>query len=241
MGWHAWAGSPSPWRALKRGHELAAQRPGWTYPSAAWVRRAERLVALEARLPAFLEGKFQPGDTAERLDLAFVCRAKKIHHAAAGTSVRGRLRRRPQTGRLPAAPGTVTTPPALRAPWPPPTKGEDAAKLDDKERSRMRQQARDWLGADLAAHARLIASGPSNARPFVQQTLQHWQQNSDLASLREPVALANLATEERAALTRLWADVAALLKQAGPPQGKLLGPVHEVGKGLQPCRQGPTG
>ena len=35
--------------------------------------------------------------------------------------------------------------------------------------------------------------------------------------------------EEGAAWTQLWADVAALHRQAEPPQGKLLGPVHEVG------------
>jgi tetratricopeptide (TPR) repeat protein len=31
--------------ALKRGHELGTQQPGWRYPSAEWVRQAERLAA----------------------------------------------------------------------------------------------------------------------------------------------------------------------------------------------------
>src|SRR5262249_15112457 len=67
--------------ALKRGHELGSKRPGWPYPSAAWLREAERLAVLEAKLAAFLEGEFQPGDPAERLRLAGVCQAKKLHAA----------------------------------------------------------------------------------------------------------------------------------------------------------------
>jgi hypothetical protein len=70
----------------------------------------------------------------------------------------------------------------------------------------------------------------------VLKSLRDSQQDRDLASLREAAALAKLDAEERAALTQLWAGVAALLKQAERPQqaqGKLLGPVHEVGKGLR--------
>jgi hypothetical protein len=47
------------------------------------------------------------------------------------------------------------------------------------------------------------------------------RQNADLASVRDPAALARLPREERAAWDRLWADVAALLERAGgkgPPQ-----------------------
>ena len=31
--------------------------PGWRHPSARWVREAERLAALEVKLPAYLDGK----------------------------------------------------------------------------------------------------------------------------------------------------------------------------------------
>src|SRR5262249_6915799 len=43
--------------AHRRGHELGSKRPGWAYNSAAWVRQAEHLAALEGRLPAFLKGE----------------------------------------------------------------------------------------------------------------------------------------------------------------------------------------
>ena len=55
---------------LRRGHELGSKRPGWSYPSAEWVRRAERRVALEGRLPAVLRGHEKPKDAAETLEFA---------------------------------------------------------------------------------------------------------------------------------------------------------------------------
>jgi hypothetical protein len=44
--------------------------------------------------------------------------------------------------------------------------------------------------------------------------LQHWQQDGDLAGLRDPDAQAPLPAAERAAWEKLWADVAALRKKA---------------------------
>jgi hypothetical protein len=72
-----------PWNMAQRGHELGTNRTGWNYPSAEWVRETERWATLEAKLSAFFECKFQPMDTAERLGLVGVCRAKKLHAAAA--------------------------------------------------------------------------------------------------------------------------------------------------------------
>jgi tetratricopeptide (TPR) repeat protein len=64
--------------AYQRGHELGSKRPGWRYPSAQWVRQALGLAALEAKLPAFLQGELKSKDTTERLGLVVVCRAKKL-------------------------------------------------------------------------------------------------------------------------------------------------------------------
>src|SRR5262249_41381666 len=35
---------------MRRGHELGSKKPGWKYPSAVWVRRAEEAAALERKL-----------------------------------------------------------------------------------------------------------------------------------------------------------------------------------------------
>src|SRR5262249_27909366 len=39
---------------LRRGHELGSRDPHWPFPSAQWLRQAEALARLDARLPAFL-------------------------------------------------------------------------------------------------------------------------------------------------------------------------------------------
>jgi hypothetical protein len=93
-------------------------------------------------------------------------------------------------------------------------KGEDAGKLDDKERTRLRRQALDWLKADLALRTRQLETGKPADRAAVQKSLHHWQKVPDLAGLRDADALGRLSVEERQACASLWADVAALLLNA---------------------------
>jgi hypothetical protein len=92
--------------------------------------------------------------------------------------------------------------------------GADAGKLDAKERARLRQQALDWLKADLALRRKQMRSWRPGQVAQAHAALAHWQKDSDLAGLRDKDALAKLPAEERAACERLWADVAALLKKA---------------------------
>src|SRR5207253_3144833 len=56
--------------ALRRGHTLGSQLPGWRYPSAAWVRQVERFAELDRRLPAVLRGDDKPVSAAEGLEYA---------------------------------------------------------------------------------------------------------------------------------------------------------------------------
>src|SRR5262249_40673678 len=99
-------------------------------------------------------------------------------------------------------------------------KGEDAATLDDQERTRLRQQALDWLRADLVLRTRQLASGQPADRADVRQNLRYWRRDSDLAGIRDKQALAKLPAEDRAACEKLWADVASLLKKAETPAPK---------------------
>jgi tetratricopeptide (TPR) repeat protein len=198
--------------ALERGHELGSKRPGWPYPSAAWVRQAERLAAAAGKLPAYLEGEFKPSNAEERLGLVSVCQVKKLHSAAT----------RLYTDAFAADPKLADDlkaghryDAACYAALAAAGQGEDSAKLDAKERTRLRQQALDWLRADLALRTRQLESGKPADRAAVQQALRHWQQDPDLAGLRDAAALAKLPAEERAACEKLWSDVAALLKKAG--------------------------
>jgi hypothetical protein len=98
--------------------------------------------------------------------------------------------------------------------------GKDAAKLDDKERARLRKQAIDWLRADLTLLEKQLQSGERAARAQVQQNMKHWQQDSDFVGIRDKAALEKLPPDEQKAFTQLWADVAALLKKAEAPAKK---------------------
>jgi hypothetical protein len=92
--------------------------------------------------------------------------------------------------------------------------GTDADKLDAKEKARLRQQALAWLRDNHKEYAKQLAAADVKTRQAVQQTLQHWQKDADLASVRGKEALAKLPEAERAAWQQLWADVETLLKKA---------------------------
>jgi hypothetical protein len=86
-----------------------------------------------------------------------------------------------------------------------------AAQLDAKEKAWLRGQAREWLQADLVLWTKRTESAKAADRATLRQTLRHWQEDADLASVRDAASLANLAQPEREAWLKIWADVAAEL------------------------------
>src|SRR5262249_17910777 len=85
--------------------------------------------------------------------------------------------------------------------------GKDGAKLGAEERARWRNQAREWLRADLAAWAKLMHTDSRVDRDLARRMLTHWQVEPDLAGLRELGALDKLSTEERMDCLALWEEV----------------------------------
>jgi tetratricopeptide (TPR) repeat protein len=175
------------------------------------VRTCERLAKLEARLPLLLTGEDRPASAQESLELVQMCRLRQTHAAAArfwaeAFAADPKLADDLKAGRRFDAACSAALAAAGR--------GEDAGKLDDQQRARLRRQALDWLKADLAAWTQLLDSGTAQARPAIVKALSHWQKDSDLASLRDKEALAKLPAQEQKVCTQLWADVAALLKKA---------------------------
>jgi tetratricopeptide (TPR) repeat protein/serine/threonine protein kinase len=199
--------------AVRRGHELGSKRPEWPYPSSEWLRRAEAEAATEAKLPALLEGEYKPRDAREGLDLALVCQVKKLHRTAADLYA-GALARVPELTDDARAHHQYDA--ACVAALAAAGQGEDAAKLDDTRKAKLRGQALDWLRAALTAHAKRFERNTPAERTFVKQQMLHWQEDADLASLRG-AALANLPAAEREAFARLWADVARLSMRAKAP------------------------
>jgi serine/threonine protein kinase/Flp pilus assembly protein TadD len=195
---------------VRRGHELRFKRPNWPYPSAQWVRQFERLAELEERLPAFLSGKAEPASPEERIELAEVCVRKQLNRAGVRFYDEAFTPRSARTAPLIEAHRYNAACVVALAGC---GRGKDADKLDDKERARLRQQALDWLRADLAAWQMRLVNAPDKGRPAVRQVLRYWKQDSDLAGVRGE-ALAKLPEAERQAWQRLWDDAAALLRRA---------------------------
>jgi tetratricopeptide (TPR) repeat protein len=197
---------------LRRGHESGSKRPDWRYPSAKWLRDCERLVALERRLAAVLRGQEQV-TAAEKVEFALLClsRHEKLHAASArlfADAFAADLKLAedlPKKTRYNAACAA-----ALAAAG----QGQDAGKLSDAERARLRGQALAWLCADLASWRALLQKDRHRARYSVVESLQHWHRDPDLDSVRGQQAIARLPEGERRGWDQLWEDVAALLAAA---------------------------
>ena len=190
--------------AYRRGHALGSRDPTWRYPSAQWVRQARGYAEREPLLDAVRSGQASPAGPGEYLNFARM--SQYTGHAAArlygeAFALWPQLTGNPATGhRYNAACA------AARAGC---GKGTDTPK-DEEEQARLRQQALGWLRADLSASGRLAPTNPA----AVRQRLQHWQQDADLAGVRDQDALAKLPADERTAWQKLWAEVEALRQRA---------------------------
>jgi tetratricopeptide (TPR) repeat protein len=90
--------------------------------------------------------------------------------------------------------------------------GKDAASLTPDEKAKLRQQALDWLKADLAERGKLLEADPKTAR-LLRKTLESYQKHPDLASVRDEKELAQLPEAERQAWRQFWAEVDRVLKR----------------------------
>jgi serine/threonine-protein kinase len=196
---------------FRKGHELGSRRPGWPHPSERFVRQAERMVALEGRLPAVIRGDEKPRDAAESLEFAYFGYQMKRFGPSARLFAEAfqadpKLAEDRQTQNRYNAACSASLAAAGQ--------GQDNPAPDDAAKTQFRQQAFGWLKAEHAAWTKQLASPASGAREQVAEVLQHWRKDPDLAGVREPDALAQFPEPERAAWRTLWADVEALLERA---------------------------
>jgi tetratricopeptide (TPR) repeat protein len=179
------------------------------------LRQCERLLVLEARLPALLQGKGQATSPAERLEYADLCYLKKLTAAAArfyaaAFTADPKLADNPAAGHRYAAACSATRAAAGQ--------GQNASQLTAQERARLRRQALAWLRADLDRWTKVLGAGTHQARAAVQQTLGPWQRDPALAGIRDAAWIVNLPADELRACRQLWADVDQMLKRAGDPK-----------------------
>jgi tetratricopeptide (TPR) repeat protein len=173
------------------------------------LAKAEQMAAARDKFPDFQNGRYKPATSAELLAVIEWCTFKKLNRTAAELYSKAFTVDAKLSDDLKAFHRyNAACFAALAAAG----QGEDATKLDDKERTRLRKQSLDWLRADLTERIKQLATGKPADRTEVLATVKHWQQDSDLTSIRDEAALAKLPPDESEAFTQLWADVAKLLK-----------------------------
>jgi len=181
------------------------------------------------QLPAFIQGEWQPHDNDERLALLGGCESEGRYTAAsrlcadafaADPDLAGGLTTQciPRAAREPVFPNRIA---ALNAKCRYRAArcaalagcafGKDATKLSEAERANLRRKALGWLEADLAVWSKAVDSGRRAHRDRAKEMFTLWQEEPDLAGVRDGVAVSKLPDAEREQWQRLWADVAALL------------------------------
>jgi tetratricopeptide (TPR) repeat protein len=164
------------------------------------LRLCDRMLALEGRLPALLQGKERPA-VEELLELARLCRDYGRPHAAADLYAAAFAARPALADDLGSGNRYNAACAAARAAA---GKGSAQGPLSEAQRADQRHRALAWLRADLTLGTRLLDEGKG-----VGWSLDTWPTEPDLVSLHDPAALAKLPAAEREQWLRLWADVAA--------------------------------
>jgi len=181
--------------------------PGRARGAQEGLGKAERMAALERRLPAVLEGEGVAASAEEAFGLAEVATlqrryalALRFHReglAAIGEADPVQLSDR----RYYAACAAVQVAAGADA---------DGVAPDEEERAGLRAEARAWLRANLAVHQGRL---PEAARD-VTAKLEIWRTDRHLASIRDDAEVAKLPPEEQEACRALWRDVEGLLERA---------------------------
>jgi tetratricopeptide (TPR) repeat protein len=174
-----------------------------------------RLSALEARLPAILQGKERPAGAAEALQFAWLCQVRLRFAAAARLYADGFAADPKPANELSVGyrVNAARCAALAAAGW-----GQGAPQPGDAERTRLRGQALEWLRADLAAWQQQVASADPEGLPAARRALTLWLTDFRFFAVREKEELAKLPDAERAAWEKLWADTEALRLKARTTQ-----------------------
>jgi tetratricopeptide (TPR) repeat protein/tRNA A-37 threonylcarbamoyl transferase component Bud32 len=168
------------------------------------LKQFQQLQASEERLPKALKGETL--SASEYLALADLCMRYKKRYRDAVELYAKAFAAEPKSVAQTRNRYNAACAAALAAAG----KGVGADNLPDKEKSRLRLQALDWLKADLAARSKLLEQNPFE----LQQDLQHWQKDADLAGVRDHEELTMFPAAEQDAWRQLWAEIEALREQA---------------------------
>lgn len=190
-------------------------------PKSILGHKALNIVSNMKRLMEILDGKSEPADVAERLQLTSLCMQPYIkRNTAAVRYFREIFATEPRLAQDHSYNAACAA--ALAGCG----QGKDAP-TKEPDRAKLRREALDWLKANLAACRSQIEADPKKAHAVVAKKLQHWQRDLDLAGVRASHALAKLPETERGDWQKFWREVAELLQRTGqarvllPPPGSL--------------------
>jgi tetratricopeptide (TPR) repeat protein len=171
------------------------------------LERLKPVLALLPRLEAVRRGEAEPAGGEECLKLANACQYTNLNATAA----------RLYAAAFAADPARADDLAALHrynaachAALAASGEGLDARLLPDKVIAMLRRQALAWLRADLAAWGQRCDGGTPTDRDEAARMMRWWNEDPDLASIREAPRLATLPPDRREAFRQLWADVAGL-------------------------------
>jgi serine/threonine protein kinase/Tfp pilus assembly protein PilF len=174
-----------------------------------YLGNALRMKGVLDRLPGILKGEARPADAADCLALADLCQRRfQRRYAASARFFGDAFAAEPRLADDLSASNRYNA--ACAAALAGCGAGEDAGKLSDAERAKLRKQSLDWLRADLDAWRGLLDKAP----PVVGQKMYHRLHDPDFNGVRGPDALGKLPEAERKEWGKLWADVADTLAQA---------------------------
>jgi tetratricopeptide (TPR) repeat protein len=195
----------------RRAREIGRNNPADVAIADEKIAATERAKVLFERLDAVLKGTAQPKDGAEADALVGHLTARKRYSAGAQLYTNAFAADRKLAENLNAYRRYNA---ACAAALAGSGAGKDDSPPDDSRRARLREQALGWLRADLAARGKVLDGGDAKARQALVKTLDHWKKDTDLAGIRDEVALSNLPEGEREAFRSLWAEVDRLLAKA---------------------------
>jgi serine/threonine-protein kinase len=151
--------------ALKTAGDLISARDPRREQARQMAQRCQRLSALDARLPSVLSGSDRPAGAAEQLEFGQLCGLKKLNAAAARFDRDAFAADRKLADAVPSGNRYNAACVAALAGC---AQGQDADRLDDKDRALWRRQALDWLRAALTWWGQELDKGQA-------QTLGGWR------------------------------------------------------------------
>ena len=193
-----------------RRSDLDMVSPDRNLDPAALASKAERMIALDARLPAFLSEHGRPVDAKASAEFAQLCFSKKLYAESARLWSEA-FAARPELG---GEPGSANYYQAARAAAMASCGSGRDSTAPAASGNRWREQSLVWMKEELAAVASRFDSAPATERSEIPKRLGRWKTDPALSELRREAAPKTLSKRERHSHREFWSAVDSLMQRA---------------------------